>query len=209
MSSRRYLLARFSGGLVALLSGCVGTRWWEDSESDGPDGGTEGRDHSENESGDFSTANERNQTNEEQSADEEENLSENNEGNEDKEESSQKPTDEETEIDRDEYEDQEVSDTEARSRDDIEIDADSQIAADGSATVTGTVTNVSDTSIDVVDLAIVFYGADDEYLSAQLVTIRDLGVDESEQFEAGITPDGAHGQPERVEITPDVYDRAD
>lgn len=203
MSSRRYLLARFSGGLVALLSGCVGTRWWEDSESDGSDGGTEGRDNSENESGDSSTANERNQTNEGQSADEEKNLSE------DSEESSQKPTDEETEIDRDEYEDQEVSDTEARSRDDIEIDVDSQIAADGSATVTGTVTNVSDTSIDVVDLEIVFYGADDEYLSAQLVTIRNLGVDKSEQFDAGIAPDGAHGQPKRVEITPDVYDRAD
>lgn len=205
--SRRRTLKTLGGGAALALSGCVGTRWWEDEDDTSSElsgqSETDTTDANEQDTDPGDNSNESGQEDATDDSGESKSRDRNNE------ESQQKPTEEETDINRDQYDQQEVSDTKARSVDDIEIDADSQIINDGSATVTGTVTNISETSIEVVDLEVVFYDTDDEYLSAQLVTITDLGAGESEQFEAGIAPDGARGQPKRVEINPDVYDRTD
>lgn len=75
--------------------------------------------------------------------------------------------------------------------------------------MTGTVTNVSEEPIDVVDLEVSFYDESGSYLTADLVSITNLDPSKSESFEITITPDQAHGEPDHVDIQPTVYDRSD
>ncbi|WP_245998668.1 FxLYD domain-containing protein, partial [Halalkalicoccus subterraneus] len=96
--------------------------------------------------------------------------------------------------------------TTARDPSAVEITADAQQASDGSLRVSGTVTNVSDQAIDVVDIELVFYGTSDEYLSATLVTVRDLEPSESREFETQPTTGTIEGDLERIDVNRTVYD---
>ena len=191
-----------------MSAGCVGTRWWEEEDAETGSTDTEEPADSESESDDESpTGDTTDDTDTEESADTP--SEDDSEGTSDEEERQHEPDEVDLEVDGDEYEDHGTSETEQRSPDDIEIDAEADLEDSGAARVAGTVTNTSETPIDVVDLEITFSDADGGYLTADLVSVHDLGAGESDSFESTITPDQARGQPGHVDIEPTVYDRAD
>lgn len=208
MVSRRQFLSGVVGSSVVVpLAGCVGTRWWEDEDDTRESTDAEESDDGEPASDAGSSTNDTpDETAEEGPTEtppdnESEQSVDNNRQHE--------PDKEDLEVNEVKYEDHGISDTEQRSTDDIEIDAKADLENSGGARVFGTVTNVSETSIDVVDLEFTFYDAGGNYLTADLASVRDLKAGESESFESVITPDQARGQPEHVDIEPTVYNRVD
>ncbi|WP_245998741.1 FxLYD domain-containing protein, partial [Halalkalicoccus subterraneus] len=161
-------MAKLLGSMGALvsLSGCIGTRWWEDDDDEKrPTGGTN--------TGSQENATPEGTTNTDNTSerDTEQNTTETDSENQT--DRQQHPDENATQINRDEY-DENYSEYETTARDPsaVEITADAQQASDGSLLISGMVTNVSDQTIDVVDIELVFYGTNDEYLSATLVTVR-------------------------------------
>lgn len=208
MVSRRQFLSGFvSSSVVVSSAGCVGTRWWEDENDTRESTDSEESDDEPAPDAGSSTDAASDETSEEEST---ETASDNeSEQSADSEDRQHEPDEEDLEVDEDKYEDHGTSETEQRSTADIEIDADADLENNGGARVSGTVTNVSETSIDVVDLEFTFYDAGGNYLTADLVSVRDLEAGDSESFESTITPDQARGQPDYINIEPTVYDRAD
>lgn len=208
MVSRRQLLSGIAGSnLLVTSAGCVGTRWWEEEDAETESTDTEEPDDSESVPDEETPPEET--TDDIDTEESTDTPSEDDSGRtNDEEERQHEPDEEDLEVDEDEYEDHGTSETEQRSPDDIEIDAEADLEESGAARVAGTVTNVSETAIDVVDLEITFSDADGGYLTADLVPVHNLGADESDSFESTITPDQARGQPGHVDIEPTVYDRA-
>lgn len=206
MSRRQFTKCLGSTGTLIALSGCIGTRWWEDDDDEkrpasGPDTESEENTASEG-TADTDNTNERNTDNEQKNANET--------TSEDTTERQQHPDENATEINRDAYdENYGAYETTARDPGAVEITADAQQAPDGTLLVSGTVTNVSDRAIDVVDIELVFYGTNDEYLSATLITVHDLESDESREFETQLTTGTIGGTPARIEINRRVYDVID
>lgn len=201
-----------STGILISTSGCVGTRWWEDEQSRGEETDSEPPDSDGDETDRTDPAADENEPSSEQEDDEsstEDNGESTREHQSNEEERQHKPDEEDLEVNEDEYEDHGISETEERSPDDITIEATAQLEKSGGATVRGTVTNVSDKSIDVVDLEIIFYDVSGSYLTADLVSLTNLDPSTGEPFEVVITPDQARGEPDHVDIQPTVYDRGD
>jgi cytoskeletal protein RodZ len=204
MISRRHF-AKLLGSMGTLisLSGCIGTRWWEDdTKEDSPTGSTDsGSQENTSSEGPADT----DDTSEGNTNTERKNASET--ASEDKTDRQQHPDENATEINRDEYnETYGEYETTARDPSTVEITADAQQATDGSLLVSGTAMNVSDQAIDVVDIELVFYGTDDAYLSATLVTVRDLEPAESREFETQPNTGIIEGAVERIEANRTVYD---
>ncbi|WP_238532938.1 FxLYD domain-containing protein [Halalkalicoccus jeotgali] len=191
-------------GTVASLSGCIETRWWEDDDdADRPTGGTD------TESQENTTAEDTAESDNTSDTDSERKNA-NETIDEDNTDRQQHPDENATQINRDEY-DENYGEYETTARDpsDVEITADAQQATDGSLLVSGTITNVSDRAIDVVDIELVFYGTNDAYLSATLVTVRDLGPAESREFETQPNTGTIARDLERIEVNRTVYDVTD
>lgn len=197
MISRRQF-AKLLGCTSTLvsLSGCIGTRWWEDDDDEKrPTGGTDtGSRENATPEGDTDT----------------DNTSERDTDSENQTDRQQQPDENATQINRDEY-DENYSEYETTARDPsgVKITVDAQQVSTGSLLVSGTVTNVSDQTIDVVDIEFVFYGTDDEYLSATLVTLRDLEPSDSHEFETQPTTGTIEGDLERIDVNRTVYDVTD
>ncbi|MCL7418911.1 MAG: FxLYD domain-containing protein, partial [Halalkalicoccus sp.] len=207
MDSRRHF-AKLLGslGTLVFLSGCVGTRWWEDEDNEKPPTGGADTGSQENATSEGTATT--NTTSEHDTGNERTNASETN--SEDNTERQQHPDENATEINRDEYdENYGEHETTARDPSEVEITADAQQAPNGSLLVSGTVTNVSDRAVDVVDIELIFYGVDDAYLSATLVTVRDLESAESREFETQPTTGTIEGNLERIEVNRTVYDVTD
>lgn len=211
VSRRRFLKVLAGSSGLAASAGCVGTRWWEDEQDGEEQTGSESSDAGGDETDRTDPAADENGPSPEREDDEsstEDEGESTQEHHTDDEERQHEPDEEDLEVDEDEYEDHGTSETEQRSPDDIEIDAEADLEDSGAARVAGTVTNTSETPIDVVDLEITFSDADGGYLTADLVSVHDLGAGESDSFESTITPDQARGQPGHVDIEPTVYDQA-
>ncbi|KYH23875.1 hypothetical protein HAPAU_39540 [Halalkalicoccus paucihalophilus] len=207
MISRRQF-AKFLGsiGTLVSLSGCIGTRWWEDDNDEGrPTGRTDTESEKNTSSeGPADTSN----ASEHDTDDKRKNASETT--SEDNTERQQYPDENATQINRNEYnETYGEYETTARDPSAVEITADAQQPTDGSLLVSGTVVNVSDRAVDVVDIELVFYGTNDAYLSATLVTVRDLESGESREFETRPTTGTIEGNIERIEANRTVYDVTD
>lgn len=213
MVSRRRLLASLGNtGILISTSGCVSTRWWEDEQSEGEEADSEPPNSDGDEMDRTDPAADENEPSSEQEDNEsstEDDGASTQEHQSNEEERQHKPDAEDLEVNEDEYDDHGTSETEERSPADITIEATAQLEKSGGATVRGTVTNVSDEPIDVVDLEVIFYDVSGSYLTADLVSITTLSANKSESFEVVITPDQARGEPDHVDIQPIVYDRSD
>jgi hypothetical protein len=207
MISRRQF-AKFLGsiGTLVSLSGCIGTRWWEDDKDEGRPTGRTDTELEKNTSSEGPA--DTGDTSESDTNTEQKNASETtNEGDTDRQ---QHPDENATQINRNEYnETYGEYETTARDPSAVEITADAQQATNGSLLVSGTVANVSDRAVDVVDIELVFYGTNDAYLSAILVTVRDLESGESREFETRPTTGTIEGNIERIEANRTVYDVTD
>lgn len=203
ISRRQFVKLLGSSSTLVSLSGCIGTRWWEDDDDEkrpasGPDTGSE-------ESVTPERATDTDNTNERDTDNERKNASDTT--SEDNAERQRHPDENATEINRDTYdENYGAYETTARDPSAVEITADAQQASTGLLLVSGTVTNVSGRAIDVVDIELVFYGTDDEYLSATLITVRNLEPAERREFETELTTGTIGGTPARIELNRRVYD---
>ncbi|WP_122089811.1 FxLYD domain-containing protein [Halalkalicoccus subterraneus] len=201
---RQFAKVLGSIGTLVSLSGCIGTRWWEDDDDEErPTGGTDNRSQENTTSeGPADTDNTSERGTERKNASETTSK--------DSTKRQQHPDENATQINRDEY-NETYGEYETTTRDpsDVEITADAQQTTDSSLLVTGTATNVSDRAINVVDIEVIFYGTNDAYLSATLVTVRDLEPGENHEFEIQPTTGTIEGTLERIEVNRTVYDVTD
>lgn len=209
MVSRRRILANVGGtGLLISLTGCIGTRWWEDDTDNAESSNSTGDNTNTPSSSDTQTDTEETHTDTSTDSADTNDRKETTE-NEENENRQHKPDEEDLEVNEDKYENHGSSETRERSPDDIMVKATAELKESGRATVTGTVTNASEEPIDVVDLEVSFYDKGGSYLTADLVSITNLDPNASESFEITITPDQARGEPDHIDIQPTVYDRSD
>ena len=120
------------------------------------------------------------------------------------EERQKEPSEEDTEINEEKYNETEEREVEERPESDVEIPRDSVEASqgsDGTITVTGKLTNVSDEDIDFVDVEVNYVGETGSVIGMDLVVVRGIAAGATETFESRMGPTELDGEVDSVRFT--------
>lgn len=193
MNRRAYLTGTSLCG-IAATAGCLGWFRSDQEEADEADGNTDS-------AGGEGDPDRHEQDKDESSEDED--TTEEAEGDtaEEDDEDELAPDREDVEPDRDEYDEPEEREVIERDSDDVTVDVSAR-EEDGLIRMSGSVTNVSDKFIDVVDLRFEFYDSEegDEYVGGRLVSVTEIDPGDSEPFEEEIWADELQGELARAEL---------